>query len=108
MGGAAGGQALAHGVKVIDQLQALAIARQDERNRLLVLVQGNGADVIGEQRTRAVELAAIGTKVFALAHQARGDGAVGTAQFPAGIADYRTLQIAREPTLALLLGAFGL
>lgn len=107
MGGATGGQALTHGVEIIQQLQALAVARQDERHGLVILVQGDGADPIGIQRTGAVVLAAASAKVLAVTHDARTDRTVGTADFPAGIADHGALQVAPEPTLALLLRPLG-
>ncbi|MNJ50255.1 hypothetical protein D3C77_455190 [compost metagenome] len=106
-GGATGRQALAHGVEIVQQLQALAVTGQYERHRLVVLIQGHGTDPVGIQGTCAVVLAAAGPVVLAVTHDARADRAVDAAHFPAGIAQHRTVQVACEPALALGLGALG-
>ncbi len=101
--GATGGQALAHGVEVVHQLQAQAIARQHERHRPVLFVQRHGADPVGVQRARAVVLAAADAKVLAIGHDACADRAIGAAHLPACVAQHGAVQVAREPALAFLL-----
>ncbi|MNJ14821.1 hypothetical protein D3C77_90550 [compost metagenome] len=106
-GGTTGRQALAHRVEIVQQLKALAITGQHERNRLVVFIQGHGTDPVCIQGAGAVVLAATGPVVLAIANDARTDRAVDPAHFPTGVAQHRTVQVTGEPALALHLGALG-
>ena len=103
-GCAAGSQALAHGVKIVQQFQTLAVTRQDERYRLIVFIQRHRTDPVGVQRAGAVVLVARGPIMLAVTHNPGADRAIGAAHLPTRIADHRALQVALEPALALAFG----
>jgi len=98
--GAARRQALAHGIEIVDQLQPRAVAGQHEAHFAARFIHRDGADPVRVQRPRAVVLAAVGAVMVALAHQAGADGAVGTAHFPARVAEQLAIQVMRQPALA--------
>ena len=72
---AAGRQALAEAVPVIDDFQARSVQRQDHGDGLVLLVDGGDVGVVGVQCARRVVLAAVQAVVAVLARQPRGDRA---------------------------------